>query len=92
MQQDTMQDDTIKLITEKAELAEQAISAAMEWLVLTWSGEETLAAKQYLQADISNWRNADVTHEQAWQYMAKKEGRTPLYFNCAFYKPPSVNF
>jgi hypothetical protein len=39
MQQDTMQDDTIKLIAEKAELPEQAISAAMEWLVLTWSGE-----------------------------------------------------
>jgi ferric-dicitrate binding protein FerR (iron transport regulator) len=74
MQQDTMQNDTIKLIAEKAELPEQAISAAMEWLVLNWSGEESLAAKQDLQTDIKNWRNADVTHEQAWQYMAKING------------------
>ena len=69
-----MQPDTITLIAEKAELPEQAIAEAMEWLVLTWSGEETITAKENLQANISNWRSLHVTHEQAWQYVAKLNG------------------
>lgn len=43
MQPNTMQPDTITLIAQKAELPKQAISEAMEWLVLTWSGEESAA-------------------------------------------------
>ena len=69
-----MQQDTINLIAEKADLPEKAISEAMEWLVLTWSGEGTLAAKKSLQININDWRSLHVTHEQAWQYMAKLNG------------------
>jgi transmembrane sensor len=69
-----MQPDTITLIAQKAELPKQAISEAMEWLVLTWSGEESTAEQHALQTNITHWRNADITHEQAWQYMSKLNG------------------
>jgi transmembrane sensor len=60
---------TISLIANKANLPEKSITEAMEWLVLTWSGEEQLE-KQKLHQQISHWCNIDKTHEQAWQYIS----------------------
>lgn len=47
------------------------MSEAMEWLVMSWSGENPATFEQALKL----WRNQSSEHERAWQYLLKMNQR-----------------
>lgn len=61
----------IRRIAGHAELPEDVVQHAVEWLVLLWSQEAT---PEQLDA-LEQWRAADPSHERAWQHLRALDER-----------------
>lgn len=56
---------SLKQLADKSGLPETSINEAMEWLVLSWSGENDAGFDRALES----WLTADPSHRQAWHYL-----------------------
>lgn len=66
-----MKDDPTGLMATQLGLPERVITEAMEWLVLSWSGE----TGQEFERSLQTWLNQDRQHQQAWQYLKNISGQ-----------------
>ena len=58
-------------LAARAQLPEQAIEEALQWLVLSWSGEDRAGFERSLQ----QWLAEDRQHQQAWQHVNRLNGQ-----------------
>ena len=57
----------IRQIAEQASLPEAIVREALDWLVLSWSGETTPEQQQ----SLDRWIAADPRHDKAWCYVQR---------------------